>query len=145
MNIDEIRELILLLDQTSISELEVQKNDYRLALRKNRASVNVPGETIPETSGSAPKQEVASSIVAGNLVEVTAPMVGTFYAAPSPDAPPYVQVGDKVQAGQTLCIVEAMKLMNEIKAETDGVVTDIMVDNAQPVEYGQVLMLIEKL
>lgn len=145
MNIDEIRELILLLDQTSISELEVQKDDYRLALRKNRAGGNVPGDTVPAAGSSVPKQEAASSAAADKLVEVTAPMVGTFYAAPSPDAPPYVQVGDKVQAGQTLCIVEAMKLMNEIKAETDGVVTKILVDNAQPVEYGQVMMLIEKI
>lgn len=79
-----------------------------------------------------------------NMIEVTSPMVGTFYAAPSPDAPPYVQVGDRVEAGQTLCIVEAMKLMNEIKAETDGVIADILVDNAQPVEYGQVMILIDK-
>lgn len=78
------------------------------------------------------------------MIEVTSPMVGTFYAAPSPDAPPYVQVGDRVEAGQTLCIVEAMKLMNEIKAETDGVIADILVDNAQPVEYGQVMILIDK-
>ena len=146
MNIDEIRELILLLDKTSVSELEVQKNDYRLALRKNRTSGNnVHEDTVPAAaSNSAPKQEPASSTAADNLAEVTAPMVGTFYAAPSPDAPPYVKVGDQVQAGQTLCIVEAMKLMNEIKAETDGVIADILVDNAQPVEYGQVLMLIEK-
>ena len=145
MNIDEIRELILLLDQTSISELEVQKNDYRLALRKSQATGNSPQQNMPDTSNLAPKQEAASGSAADNLVEVTSPMVGTFYAAPAPDAPPFVQVGDRVKAGQTLCIVEAMKLMNEIKAETDGVVTDIMVDNAQPVEYGQVLMLIEKL
>ncbi len=71
-------------------------------------------------------------------------MVGTFYAAPSPDAPPFVKVGDQVDRGQTLCIVEAMKLMNEIKAENAGVVVDILVDNAEPVEYGQPIFLIEK-
>jgi len=144
MNIDEIRELILLLDQTSISELEVQKNDYRLALRKSQATGNSPQQNMPDTSNLAPKQEAASGSAADNLVEVTSPMVGTFYAAPAPDAPPFVQVGDRVKAGQTLCIVEAMKLMNEIKAETDGVVAEILVSNAQPVEYGQVMMLIEK-
>ncbi len=79
-----------------------------------------------------------------DMMEVTSPMVGTYYAAPSPDAPHYVQVGDRVEAGQTLCIVEAMKLMNEIKAEADGVIADILVDNAQPVEYGQVMILIKK-
>jgi oxaloacetate decarboxylase alpha subunit len=141
MNIDEIRELILLLDQTSVSELELQKDDYRLALRKNRTSSDGVAN-IPEPVNNSREKSVPAD--ADNLVEVTAPMVGTFYAAPSPDAPPYVQIGDRVEAGQTLCIVEAMKLMNEIKAEASGVIIDIMVDNAQPVEYGQVMILIEK-
>jgi oxaloacetate decarboxylase alpha subunit len=142
MNLDEIRELILLLDQTSVSELEVQKNDYRLTLRKNRNA----GGGAPEAGSEVAPAHVRKKMVSedNNMIEVTSPMVGTFYAAPSPDAPPYVQVGDRVEAGQTLCIVEAMKLMNEIKAETNGVIADILVDNAQPVEYGQVMILIDK-
>lgn len=139
MNIDEIRELILLLDQTSVSELEVQKDDYRLALRKNRTG-SEGAVNVPEPVNIREKPVPADN---DNLMEVTAPMVGTFYAAPSPEAPPYVQVGDRVEAGQTLCIVEAMKLMNEIKAEVSGVIVDVLVDNAQPVEYGQVMILIE--
>lgn len=141
MNIDEIRELILLLDQTSVSELEVQKDDYRLALRKNSGS----GESAPTApAGPAAGMREAAPANRDQVMEVVAPMVGTFYASPSPDAPPYVKVGDQVEAGQTLCIVEAMKLMNEIKAEGSGVVADILVSNAQPVEYGQVMFLIEK-
>jgi oxaloacetate decarboxylase alpha subunit len=142
MNLDEIRELILLLDKTSVSELEVQKNDYRLALRKNRSAGDGAMAAVPEAAPANASEKIVS---AGNeMMEVTSPMVGTYYAAPSPDAPPYVQVGDRVEAGQTLCIVEAMKLMNEIKAEADGVIVDILVENTQPVEYGQVMILIEK-
>lgn len=143
MNIDEIRELILLLDKTSISELEVQKDDYRLALRKNRSGGEPAPSLLPEKS-AADNEETASPVDLSQLAEVTSPMVGTFYSAPSPDAPPYVKIGDEVEAGQTLCIVEAMKLMNEIKAETAGTIVDILVDNAQSVEYGQVMFYIEK-
>jgi oxaloacetate decarboxylase alpha subunit len=143
MNIDHIRELILLLDQTSISELEFQKDDYRLALRKNRHDGDMTKMAAPAT---ADIREEPAPVPAGtiDLVQVISPMVGTYYAAPSPDAPPFVKIGDRVEAGQTLCIVEAMKLMNEIKAEVSGVVADILVDNAQPVEYGQVMILIAK-
>lgn len=146
MNIDEIREIMLLLDQTGIAELELQKDDYRLTLRKfAQGKGEVSSETVKPAAKEAevpgrqeePKQEE-------NLVEVVSPMVGTFYAAPSPDSPPYVKVGDKVEKGQTLCIVEAMKLMNEIKAEVSGVIAEILVDNAEPVEYGQPLFLIKQ-
>jgi acetyl-CoA carboxylase biotin carboxyl carrier protein len=80
---------------------------------------------------------------ATNLIEVKSPMVGTFYRAPAPEAPPYVEVGSSVTKGQTLCILEAMKLMNELESEVDGVVREILVSNAEPVEYGQVLFRIE--
>jgi acetyl-CoA carboxylase biotin carboxyl carrier protein len=78
-----------------------------------------------------------------NLVEITSPMVGTFYRAPAPEAPPYVEVGSRVVKGQTLCILEAMKLMNELESEVQGVVTEVCVENSEPVEYGQVLFRIE--
>lgn len=143
MNIAEIRELILLLDQTSISELEVQKDDYRIAMRKNRTATEAVAANGPAPV-AAGRQDAAVKADDEQLVEIVAPMVGTFYAAPSPDSPPFVKVGDSIVAGQTLCIVEAMKLMNEIKAEISGVVVDILVDNTQPVEYGQVMFLIEK-
>jgi len=144
MKLDEIRELILLMDQSSISELEVQKDAYRLSLRKgngpaiDKATTAVPVNVPPALSSETAKVE------RDNITEVLAPMVGTFYAAPSPDSPPYVQPGDHVSPGQTLCILEAMKLMNEIKTEFAGTIIEIMVDNAEAVEYGQVLFLIEK-
>jgi acetyl-CoA carboxylase biotin carboxyl carrier protein len=98
-------------------------------------------EAKPEKAPSAPekKEEVDK-----NVVEIKSPMVGTFYRAPSPESPPYVQVGDRVNADSVLCIVEAMKLMNEIKAEMNGTILDILVENGQPVEYGQPMFKIKK-
>jgi oxaloacetate decarboxylase alpha subunit len=142
MNIDEIRELILILDQTNIAEMELQNNDYKLSLRKSVSSGEKNGSS--DNQAFSGKNVEASRQDITDAVEVVAPMVGTFYAAPAPDAPPFVKVGDKVTAGQTLCILEAMKLMNEIKAESDGTIVDILVGNAEPVEYGQALFLIEQ-
>jgi oxaloacetate decarboxylase alpha subunit len=144
MNIDEIRELILLLDQTTVTELELQKQDYRLSLRKSSSGSH---ETTPTTNGvsvAPTTKETQKAEDNENIIEITSPMVGTFYRAPSPDAGPFVQVGDHVEPGQTLCIVEAMKLMNEIKAEAAGTIVEIAVDNAEPVEFGQTLFLLER-
>lgn len=144
MKIDEIRELILLLDQTTVTELEVQNQDYRLSLRKSSGT----GREITSNRDSAVaptrKQEPPAAENNENLIEVTSPMVGTFYQASSPDAEPFVQIGDHVEPGQTLCIIEAMKLMNEIKAELAGTVVEIAVDNTEPVEFGQILFLLER-
>jgi len=96
------------------------------------------GATVPPTAGEPAPEEAAKS----TLPEITSPMVGTFYRAPSPDSPPYVEVGDRVEEGQVVCIVEAMKLMNEISADRSGVVEEICVENAQPVEFGQPLFRI---
>jgi oxaloacetate decarboxylase alpha subunit len=138
MNIDELRELILLFDQTSIAELEVQQDSFKISLRKTAGSTPASSE-LPVNNGKAEPEYDHTK-----LAEVLSPMVGTFYAAPSPDAPPYARAGDHVKKGQTLCIVEAMKLMNEIKAECDGTIVEIAVENAEPVEYNQLLFLIEK-
>jgi len=122
--------------------LEMQSDEFRLSLRKSVSNtrVTVTGDNDLPISSPAPTAVNEPE----NIVEVTAPMVGTFYAAPSPDAQPFVKVGDKVTAGQTLCIVEAMKLMNEIKAEVSGLITDAPILNGEPVEYGQILFVIEK-
>lgn len=143
MNIDEIRELILMLDQTSIAELELQKDDCKLTLRK---SVSTGQDKIETGSGSGNPvfQEENTPPTGQNIAEVVSPMVGTFYASPAPDAPAFVKLGDRVAQGQTLCILEAMKLMNEIKSESAGTIVDILVGNAEAVEYGQTLFLIEK-
>jgi acetyl-CoA carboxylase biotin carboxyl carrier protein len=99
----------------------------------------------PASAAHAPAATPAAApaAVAGNLLEIRSPMVGTFYRAPSPEAPPYVEVGSRVSKGQTLCILEAMKLMNELEAEHAGVIREILVENSEPVEYGQPLFRIE--
>lgn len=146
MNLDELRELILLLDQTTIAELELQKDDFRISLRKSPVYNDNP-VSHGSTQVRAPKlipPEVVDEADNDRIVAVHAPMVGTFYNASSPDAKPFVQIGDHVSKGQILCIVEAMKLMNEIKAEFDGTIVDTAVENAEAIEYDQVLFRIEK-
>jgi acetyl-CoA carboxylase biotin carboxyl carrier protein len=159
MDLKNIRQLIKMVESSEISEFELEEDGKRLKISKAAPVVNAahmppqvfqaspPPATTPtivETPAHTPHETVASEAKNENLFEVRSPMVGTFYTASSPDAPPYVQVGDSVSAGQTLCIVEAMKLMNEIEAETAGKISKILVENAQPVEYNQVLFLIEK-
>jgi len=147
MNLDEIRELILLLEQTTIAELELQKDDFKIILRKavkHEAKVNATNLVAAPVVSLAGLEETDGLNADNNLVAVKAPMVGTFYGSPSPDADQYVTIGDHIRKGQTLCIVEAMKLMNEIKADLDGTITAVNVDNGQPVEYDQVLFLIKK-
>lgn len=129
MDFDQIKELILLVNATELTDLELEAGSVRLRIRKGRV----------ENSPLLPPQPQV------RLEEIRAPMVGTFYRAPAPDAPPYVQEGDIVLPGQVLCVIEAMKLMNEIEAEFRGVVRQVLVENGQPVEYGQVLMLLERL
>lgn len=144
MNIDEIRELILLLDETNVGEMEIETDAFRISLRKGvseEGAGNQNRSKLNKKDNGVVQEEAEINV---NIVEVEAPMVGTFYAAPSPDSAPYVKIGDHVEKGQTLCIVEAMKLMNEIKAEVSGTIVDILVDNAEPVEYGQPIFLIEK-
>lgn len=149
MNVEQIRELILLMDETSLAELEYEGPEFRLNLRKEMRSGTETAESTSRRSRSSAKsagkeKNTAEAIPEEDLVQVVAPMVGTFYRSPSPDSPPFVEVGSYVEAGQTLCIVEAMKLMNEIKSEVRGRIVDILVENAQPVEYGQVMFLIAK-
>jgi acetyl-CoA carboxylase biotin carboxyl carrier protein len=109
----------------------------------NSAPVIIEREKI---SPNAPKEPAAAQHrQTGNTVEIKAPMVGTFYRAPSPEAPPYAEVGQTVEAGQVICIIEAMKLMNEIKSEVKGKILEILADNAEPVEFGQPMFLIEPL
>ncbi len=103
----------------------------------------VSATVLPSAAAAAPTPATPVSAPATNLVDVKSPMVGTFYRAPAPEAPPYVEVGSVVKKGQTLCILEAMKLMNELESDIDGVVREVLAENADPVEYGQVLFRIE--
>ncbi len=168
MDIQEIRRLIKIVEKSDISEIEIIEEGHKIRIAKNFPSAaavaggtnGTPGAVyFPQTinaqpaGNELPAPEPASAESSGKkeetfdadkYVEVRSPMVGTFYRAPSPDADPYVEVGDLIQNGQTLCIIEAMKLMNEIQAETGGKISKIMVENAQPVEYNQVLFIVEK-
>ncbi len=151
MNIKEIKEMVNLMNENSLVELEIEKEGMRIRLKKTSGGhegVNAPiiieKQSVPVVEQrqqvvSAPAVEKSSA----KRLEIKAPMVGTFYRAPSPEAPPYAEVGQMVEVGQVVCIIEAMKLMNEIKAEIKGKVVEIAVDNAEPVEYGQPMFIIE--
>ena len=140
----ELRQLVRLLQRTGIGELEVSSGGRTVRIAaQSHLSVNAghsqAAAFVPPLERPAP----SAPQVTENLVAITSPMVGTFYRAPAPDADPYVESGDMVEVGQTVCIVEAMKLMNEIESELRGRVVKILVENAQPVEFGQKLFLIE--
>ena len=125
--------------------LEAKKGDFHVLLKKQGAEIK-PVEEISKTIASAEEiLEAASkeSQAVGNLVYIKAPLVGTFYGTPSPESAPFVEIGSKVKEGDTLCIIEAMKVMNEIKAEHSGDVQEILVENTKPVEYGQVLIVLQ--
>jgi len=157
MHIDEIRELIQLLTETGIGELELQRGDNRVRIRKSfgiDASVAVPVTTqaVPVATGAsgapvpAPKTEAAPAPKsAPEPYYAKSPIVGTFYESPSPDSPPFVRIGEQVTPGKVLCIIESMKLMNEIEAEIAGVIESRLVQNGQPVEYGEALFGIRPL
>jgi acetyl-CoA carboxylase biotin carboxyl carrier protein len=151
LNTRDIEQLIELLEKSSISEIEVWR--WGKKIRVSRSSGNMvvqsSGFDTKEVPTSRPVVEdktvlsAAEEMSPDSGVEVKSPMVGTFYRSPSPDVDAFVKVGDHVKQGDTLCIIEAMKIMNEVEADISGVVLDIKVDNAQPVEYGQTLFLIE--
>ncbi|MBD2186857.1 acetyl-CoA carboxylase biotin carboxyl carrier protein [Pseudanabaena mucicola] len=158
-SLEQVRELVTILNKTDITELTLESGDVRLSIRKSENSRAVAA-TLPapaaasalsatttapiDTSASAtPTTTIADSLPAKKIIEITSPMVGTFYRSPGPDESPFVEIGDSVKKGSTVCIIEAMKLMNEIEAEAGGKIVEILVDNSQPVEYGQVLMRVE--
>ncbi|MGI6035903.1 MAG: acetyl-CoA carboxylase biotin carboxyl carrier protein [Limnochordia bacterium] len=151
MNLDEIKELLQALSASDVAELELETDKVRLHLKK--AVVFAPQESQrnegtfprPLVTGQVLPLEVSAAPSEQETVIIAAPMVGTFYRAPAPDAPPYVEVGDSIEEGQPLCIIEAMKLMNEIEADVAGIIKEILVENQQPVEYGQPLFIVEKL
>ena len=154
--ISEIKELIKLLDQTSVQELEIENDGFRLSLRKPSSPEVVAVNAVPHPAAAAPMVEVPASAPAAEstpaqadlkskregLHEIKSPMVGTFYTAPSPDAAPFVNVGQRVHEKSVVCILEAMKLMNELEADVKGEIVEVLVDNGQLVEYGQPLFLV---
>ena len=138
----EIEEIIALFESSNLSELEVEKEGIRLHLKKETAkgAPLLPVKETFEKAGTKAKEEKSSEDK--DLIPIKTPMVGTFYKAPSPDAEPFIEVGDIIQPDQVVCIIEAMKLMNEIKAEIKGRVVKVLVEDGHPVEYGQTLFLI---
>jgi acetyl-CoA carboxylase biotin carboxyl carrier protein len=161
INFNELRELLAAIAQTDITELTLKSEDFELTVRKTTSVISTPNVGVspgiaptgtvsppptpsvppaPITPVSEPPEVPATPAVDKKWVAITSPMVGTFYRASAPDEPPFVQAGDRVSLGQTVCIIEAMKLMNEIEAEVSGQVMEVVVSNGEPVEYGQTLI-----
>ncbi|HET9333245.1 MAG TPA: acetyl-CoA carboxylase biotin carboxyl carrier protein [Gemmatimonadota bacterium] len=147
MNQDELRDLIRIVEESDIDELEIRRWGRTVRIVKRRpetnreapafhASASAPPAVVEAPAGTVPSVDERHHVV-------ESPMVGTFYRAPAPEAPSFVEVGDAVRVGQTLCILEAMKLMNELQSEVDGVVVKVLAQNAEPVEYGQPLFEID--
>lgn len=152
MDIRKLKKLMELLESSDISEIEIHEGDIKVRLTRHRPSVEGWAVQMPAGPALPPVETVPPRKVAGQKAEppeepeghvVTAPMVGTFYRAPSPGAKPFVEVGQRVSVGDTLCIIEAMKMLNEIEADRAGVVRAILKENGQPVEYGEALFVIE--
>ncbi|MDQ7010667.1 MAG: acetyl-CoA carboxylase biotin carboxyl carrier protein [Mariprofundaceae bacterium] len=149
MDIAEIKKLIRLIKSTDVTEIEVTEGDQTVRITRGAPAapqvVQHVAAPAPAAAPATPAAEAPAAPAAAEENIVTSPMVGTFYRAPSPDADPFVTEGRKVKKGEVLCIIEAMKLMNEIEAEYDGVVEKILVENASPVEYGQPMFVITPL
>jgi acetyl-CoA carboxylase biotin carboxyl carrier protein len=138
MNLKEIKDIIKVIDGTDISEIEIERSGERLVIKRSLGESAVKkGSAADKSKGGVPEDR--------ELVAIVSPLVGSFYRSPSPDSPPFVEVGSEVRKGEVLCIVESMKLNNEIEVEFDGIVVSILVENGQPVEYGQSLFLLEPL
>lgn len=143
--------MIALMNENGLLELEIEKEGLRIRLKKKGANIITSEEPVyPEEETTAQgrtsiRETQPQEKMLAKTIEIKAPMVGTFYRTPSPDAPPYVDVGQVVEVGQVICIIEAMKLMNEIKSEIKGKILEILVDNTEPVEFSQPMFLIEPL
>ena len=152
IDIEEINKIINLLEDRNLVEFELEIEGFKIKIGRNLpvSYYNLPGKSFPADPPASPQCLTPSSAAdqiepKSELHAVVSPMVGTFYRAPSPSSPPFVEIGDIVKKKQTLCIVEAMKLMNEIESDADGVIKDIFVENGKPVEFGQKLFAIAPL
>ena len=159
IDLEFIERLISAFDNSGVDSLEIERGGTRVRLAKtppqslSPVAIAAPPPVAPAPAPApaaavleqdpAPASDSPAAAPASNLIEVTSPMVGTFYRSPAPDAPSYVDVGARVGPGETLCIIEAMKLMNELECEVSGTITEVCVENAQPVEFGQVLFRVD--
>ena len=153
MNIKEIKELLELMAEHNVGEIEIEKDNAKIKLRKlpngqvmmqGAPQMMAPMQTVMHAQASAAPAAATQSVAEEGVTIVRSPMVGTFYAAPAPDQPAYVSIGKVVKDGDVLCIIEAMKLMNEIKSELAGTVIEILVQNGQTVEYDQPILKLKK-
>ena len=148
MDIRKVKKLIELLDESGIAELEITEGEEAVRISRHPTGgvqVPAPAPAAVPAPAAAPSEATAAAAPPSSVPEghkVLSPMVGTFYEAPSPDAEPFVKIGDEVSVGDTLCVIEAMKMMNQIEADADGRIAAIQATNAQPVEFGQVLYVI---
>ncbi len=161
MDFKQIQELIKIVNKSNIGELTIEEQEFKITIKQKEEPVQqmiaapqamyaapvaqapAPVPAAPAPQAGAPAAPVAAEPKADNLLTIKSPMIGTFYRSPSPDKPSFVQVGDEVAAGKVVCIIEAMKLFNEIESEVKGRIVKILVDDASPVEYDQPLFLVE--
>jgi len=145
MDLELVKKIIKIAEDADISGLAVQEGEMRIEVKRDKGQIVVSQPSIAHhPAATAPALHKKEDEEEPGIVAITSPMVGTFYKSPSPDSPVFVDVGDKVEPGKVVCIIEAMKLFNEIESEVKGEVTKILVENAQPVEYGQKLFLVRK-
>jgi acetyl-CoA carboxylase biotin carboxyl carrier protein len=151
MDLEQIKAIIVMMKENDLSEFSMEQDGLKIRIKRGpegfQPSVTAaPAVAAPAAAAPVAAAEVAApapaAVPAAEIKYITSPMVGTFYRAPSPDAPPYVEVGQSVEEDTIVCLIEAMKVMNEIKAELKGVITDVLVENAKPVEFGQKLFAV---
>lgn len=158
MKAKEIRELIDFISGSGLEEVNIETEEFKISVKRSPdqavvtaapaaapAPVAAPAPTTPAPAAAAPKAEAPASAAAdeSKYVQIKSPMIGTFYRSANPETPPFVSVGDEVTAGKTVCIIEAMKLFNDIESEVSGKIVKVLVDNASPVEYDQPLFLVD--
>jgi acetyl-CoA carboxylase biotin carboxyl carrier protein len=161
MDFKQIQELIKLVNESNIGEVTVEQKDFKITIRQKEEQItqvvatsmpHMPAmqhlpmqapQSLPAAAPAAPGQPAAPAAPAGNTITIKSPMIGTFYRRPSPDKPIFVEVGDEITPGKVVCIIEAMKLFNEIESEVKGRIVKILVEDASPVEYDQPLFLVE--
>ena len=151
MELDELKQLFELLKETDITEVQIEREGTKVRIKREKfltsfdlGHTGIHEQHAPSAQAAAPAEPAPAPVEeAAKTVTVTAPLVGTFYSSPSPEAAPFVKTGESVKKGQVLCIIEAMKLMNEIECDVDGIVRRALVENGQPVEYGEPLYLVE--
>jgi acetyl-CoA carboxylase biotin carboxyl carrier protein len=150
MELKEIKELIKLVSETGVSEVEIERGDFKIAIKKIEEKVFVQNTATvmqPQMMMAAPASTASPAIPVAehtsNLITIKSPMIGTFYKSSTPDKPAFIGIGDEIKPGKVLCIIEAMKLFNEIESEISGRIVKVLVENASPVEYDQPLFLVE--